>query len=235
MKILGLQKLTLLDYPGRVACTVFLDRCNFLCPFCHNSHLLSGDIAPVMEREEFFSFLEKRKGILDGVCVTGGEPTIHPQLPEFLRTIRNIGYQIKLDTNGYRPDVLQSLVEEELVDYVAMDVKNDPVNYGSTVGMENLDRTKIEESIRFLLEGRVDYELRTTVVEPLHTKESMLGLCHWLCCLGGERKVRRLFLQPFVDRETVPASNLSAPNQDTLESFLTILRPCAHQVELRGI
>ncbi|MBQ7415904.1 MAG: anaerobic ribonucleoside-triphosphate reductase activating protein [Oscillospiraceae bacterium] len=235
MRIVGLQKLTLLDYPGRVACTVFLGGCNFRCPFCHNSQLLEGDVPAAAEVDELLAFLNKRKGILDGVCITGGEPTIHPQLPDLLRQIKAMGYSVKLDTNGYRPDVLQAVVGEGLVDYVAMDVKNGPEAYGTTVGLAAPDLEKLEMSIRYLVEGNVDYELRTTVATPLHDEGSVEAMGQWLCKLSGGHKIRRLFVQPFVDRETVAVAGLAAPNSEMLERFVEILRPCAEKVELRGI
>lgn len=234
MKIVGLQKLTLLDYPGQVACTVFLGGCNFRCPFCHNSQLLN-EAEALMEPESLFSFLEKRKGILDGVCITGGEPTLHAELPNLLSKIKDMGFRIKLDTNGYRPEVLRDVVGKGLVDYVAMDVKNSPDAYGATVGLAAPELSKIEQSIRFLLEGTVDYELRTTVVDPLHNHATISAMGQWLSKLANGTKVRRLFLQPFVDRDTVPVAGLTAPNSETLEDFVEILRPCAEKVELRGI
>lgn len=235
MKICGLQKLTLLDYPGKVACTVFLGGCNFRCPFCHNSELLGGDAEPVMDEEELLSFLKGRRGMLDGVCITGGEPTLCSDLPNLLRRIKDVGYPIKLDTNGYRPETLRTLVEEGLVNYVAMDVKNGPDRYAATAGATELDLKRIEESIRFLLEGRVDYELRTTVVEPLHDEESVADMGRWLQSLAGERKIGKFYLQPFVDRETVPVAGLRAPDGATLQAFVGILQPCAESVSLRGV
>ena len=235
MKIYGLQKLTLLDYPGRVACTVFLGGCNFRCPFCHNSELFGTDAEPVMDGEELIAFLKGRRGILDGVCVTGGEPTLQPELLQLLREIKALGYPIKLDTNGYRPEVLRTVVEEGLADYVAMDVKNGPGQYPATAGAEHLDLKRIEQSIRFLLEGRVDYELRTTVVEPLHDEDSVAAMGRWLTELGNGKKVKRLYLQPFVDRETVPVAGLKAPETGALQAFAGLLQPCAEFVGLRGV
>ena len=234
MKISGLQKLTLLDFPGRVACTVFLGGCNFRCPFCHNFELVDGSTPPLMDEEELLAFLKSRTGVLDGVCITGGEPTLQPRLPGLLREIKAMGYQVKLDTNGYRPEVLRTLVEEGLVDYVAMDVKNSPALYGATVGLESIDLSRIEESIRFLLEDRVAYELRTTVVEPLHTEQTVADMCSWLLSLENGKQAKQLFLQPFVDRDTVPVAGLNAPNRETLDAFLTLLSPCAEHVSLRG-
>lgn len=233
MNIVGLQKLTLLDYPGKVACTVFLGGCNFRCPFCHNGQILE-DAPGVIDTEELLSFLKGRKGILDGVCITGGEPTLNPDLPALLRQIRELGYSIKLDTNGYRPDVLKALVGEGLLDYVAMDVKNSPSRYGQTVGIEHIALDKIEESLRFLMTGAVDYELRTTVAEPLHDEASIQEMAKWLLDLGAEHKIMCLYLQLFVDRDTVPMRGLAAPNDEMLEKFAEILRQCAEKVELRG-
>ncbi len=235
MKISGLQKLTLLDFPGRVACTVFLGGCNFRCPFCHNSQLLGGDAESIMSADELLAFLRKRQGVLDGVCITGGEPTLHSDLPELLREIRALGYAIKLDTNGYRPEVLDAVIREGLVDYVAMDVKNGPAGYAAAAGLDRLDLAQIEQSLRLLLEGRVDYELRTTVVLPLHTEESIAAMAQWLTALGGGKKAKQLYIQPFVDRDTVAVSGLCAPSADTLTVFVDTLRSCADYVTLRGV
>ncbi len=235
MKISGLQKLTLLDYPGAVACTVFLNGCNFRCPFCHNSELLEAGAEPVMSVDDLLEFLRRRKGILDGVCITGGEPTIHPQLSSLLRQVKDLGYKVKLDTNGYRPDVLRAVIAEGLVDYVAMDIKNDPKNYGPTVGLADPDLEKIEESIRILLEETVDYEFRTTVCLPLHNENSIASMGQWLLKISGGKQAKRLFLQSFVDRDTVPVAGLSAPEEDQLAIFAGLLASCAEAVTLRGV
>ena len=153
--ITGLQKMTLLDYPGKVACTVFLQGCNFRCPFCHNSGLLSSAGNPEIPTEELLTFLKKRQGLLDGVCITGGEPTLHKELPELTRTIKELGFSVKLDTNGFRPAVLKELAG--MLDYVAMDIKNSPELYAVTAGLPSILLEPIEESIRFLLSGPVAY------------------------------------------------------------------------------
>ena len=225
--------MTLLDFPGRVACTVFLGGCNFRCPFCHNSELLDGKEEAVMDEDGLLAFLEKRKGILDGVCITGGEPTLQPGLAQLLRRIKAFGYPVKLDTNGYRPEVLEALVSENLVDYVAMDIKNSPDEYGKTVGLEKLDISRIESSVRFLAQGNVDYEFRTTVVAELHSEESIETMGKWLHHTAGGR-VRRLFLQPFVDRDTVMFTGLHAPQEAQILRFAELLRPFAETVEIRG-
>ncbi len=231
MNIAGLQKMTLLDYPGKVACTVFLAGCNFHCPFCHNSQLI-GQIQPVMTEQALLTFLRKRQGLLEGVCVTGGEPTLSPELPRLLAQIKALGFAVKLDTNGTNPEMLKTLVNQGLVDYVAMDLKNSPGNYPRTCGRPALDLGPVEESIRFLLEGRVAYEFRTTVVKPLHDAAAVTDLGGWLLSFG---RAKQLFLQCFVDRDTVPVSGLSAPNREEMAFFADILSPCADKIEIRGM
>ena len=232
--ICGLQKMTLLDFPGKIACTVFLGGCNFRCPFCHNSELFMGKQEKLMEDEEFFQFLSTRKGLLDGVCVTGGEPTLYKDLPEFLRRIKEMGFLVKLDSNGYRPDKVKALVEAGLVDYIAMDVKNSPAMYAQTVGLEKVDLDTLEETLRFLIDGELDYELRTTLVEQLHTAASIQDMGAWLGGLVPGKRPKKLFLQSFVDRDTVLFSGLSAPEKETTETFAKILMPFADSVTVRN-
>jgi len=231
MNIAGLQKMTLLDYPGRVACTIFLSGCNFRCPFCHNSGLL-GQAEPAITQEALLAFLKKRQGLLDGVCVTGGEPTLSAGLPGLLREIRALGYDIKLDTNGSRPEVLKALVAEGLVQYVAMDIKNSPARYALTAGFPG-ELSPMEESIRFLLSDAVDYELRTTVVQPLHDVASIRDMGIWLSSLGG--KPERFFLQNYVNRDSVlHPDGLSEAQSDTLAQMLEAIRPYVLQASIRG-
>ena len=232
--ICGLQKMTLLDFPGKIACTVFLGGCNFRCPFCHNSELFMGKPEKLMEDEEFFAFLKSRRGLLDGVCVSGGEPTLYKDLPEFMARIKELGFLVKLDTNGYRPQVLKALVEKKLVDYVAMDVKNSPAMYAQTVGLETMDLTQIEESLRFLIGGNVPYELRTTLVKPLHDDASIQDMGVWLGSLVPGKKPGKLFLQSFVDRDTVLFDGLSAPEKEATAGFAKILAPFAESVTIRN-
>ena len=232
--ICGLQKMTLLDFPGKIACTVFLGGCNFRCPFCHNSELFMGKPEKLMEDEEFFAFLKSRKGLLDGVCVSGGEPTLYKVLPVFLEKIKEMGFLVKLDTNGYRPQVLKDLVENKLVDYVAMDVKNSPATYGQTVGLEKMDLAAIEESLRFLIGGSVDYELRTTLVKPFHDRASIQDMGVWLGSLVPGKKPEKLFFQSFVDRDTVLFAGLSAPETEATQEFAKILEPFAEKVTIRN-
>lgn len=233
MKISGLQKMTLLDYPGKVACTVFLQGCNFRCPFCHNSGLLGAGDGELMTAEEFLAFLSKRTGLLDAVCVSGGEPTLSKELPDLLRGIKDLGFAVKLDTNGSRPEVLKALVHGGLVDYVAMDVKNSRSAYAATTGC-NPDMTAIEESLRFLLSDNVAYELRTTVVAQLHSEASIEEMGKWLCALVPGKKPVKLFIQPFADRDSVLQSGLTTPDERTLKTFVSILSPYIEQTAIRG-
>ena len=231
MKISGLQKMTLLDFPGQVACTVFLSGCNFRCPFCHNGELLRCDTETIMEEAEFLAFLSKRKGLLDAVCISGGEPTLQADLTDLLRKIKELGYLTKLDTNGSRPEVLKELVGAGLLDYVAMDIKNCPARYEETCGV-TLRLERIEESIRFLLEEHVDYEFRTTVVEQLHDEASVSAMGQWVSSLGDRAK--RWFVQPFVDRDTVLFTGLSRPNDAQLSAFADILSRFSSHSAIRG-
>ena len=231
MRISGLQKMTLLDYPGLVACTVFTGGCNLRCPFCHNASLVLPErAADETDEAEVFRFLEKRQGMLDGVAVTGGEPLLHADLPDFLRRVRALGYRIKLDTNGTFPDRLRAVVEEGLVDRVAMDVKNAPALYAQTVGLRELDLTPIERSKNFLLEGRVDYEFRTTVVRGLHTAESLCGAAAWI------RGAKEYYLQQFKDSgDIIAIEGLGAFSDDEMRALAEQVRPIVPTVKLRGV
>lgn len=234
MTISGLQKMTLLDYPGKVACTVFLQGCNFRCPFCHNSDLLGAEGPAPISEETLLAFLRKRVGLLDGVCVTGGEPTLQKDLPRLLSAIKELGFLVKLDTNGGRPEVLRALVEGGLVDYVAMDIKNSPDRYGETVGVPKMELDNVEQSIRFLLSGTVDYEFRTTVVDELHQVEDMVALGQWLNRLAPEQKAKQLFLQPYVDRDSVLTAGLHTPTAEKLHAMQSALAPFVQEAKIRG-
>ncbi len=229
MTIEGLQKLTLLDYPGRTACTVFLAGCNFRCPFCHNFELVVNPAAPLMTDEELLDYLQKRKGLLDGVAITGGEPLLRKELPELLRKVKALGYAVKLDTNGSFPARLKALVEEGLVDYVAMDVKNAPARYGETVGFLKLDLAAIQQSIDYLLTDAVDYEFRTTVVEQYHSAEEIRAIAEWI------QGAKRYYLQQFKASERVPNEALSAPSYQKMQEYLQIARAHIPATELRGV
>ena len=226
----GFQKMTLLDFPGRVAATLFLGGCNLRCPFCHNASLvLDAKSREEYEDTEILSYLEKRRGLLDGVCVTGGEPLLRYELPDFLRRVRALGYAVKLDTNGTMPDRLEALLREGLVDYVAMDVKNALSRYGETVGIPDFDVTPIERSIDLLLSGAVDYEFRTTVAKELHRAEDIAALAKRI------RGARRYFLQGFVDSGDLLSDGLSAASKEEMEKMRDAARIFVPDTELRGV
>ena len=232
MFIAGLQKLTLLDFPGVVACTLFTAGCNFRCPWCHNAGLvLPEELADsLMENGEVLSFLEKRKGVLDGVCVTGGEPLLQAELPDFRRRVKDLGYRVKLDTNGSFPEKLEALVRENLVDRVAMDIKNGPSRYAETAGLPHLDLTAVTASKDFLLSDAVDYEFRTTVVRGLHTEESLLEAADWIA------GAKQWFLQQFKDSgNLIHGEGLSAFSEDEMRGLLETLKTRIPAVELRGV
>ncbi|MDO4494102.1 MAG: anaerobic ribonucleoside-triphosphate reductase activating protein [Clostridia bacterium] len=229
MKINGLQKLTLLDFPGHCACTVFLAGCDLNCPFCHNSELIPGNAPAVMESDELLSFLKKRTGVLDGVAFTGGEPLLRPGLEELIREIRALGYAVKLDTNGCHPERLERLLTQHLVDYVAMDIKNSPDRYAETCGVSDVDTEKIRRSIALLVNGETKYEFRTTVVAQLHDAASFEAIGPMI------RGAKRYFLQAFTDRDTVPFEGFTAPEKAELEAYADIVRPYVGEVSLRGV
>ncbi len=232
MRISGFQKLTLLDYPGTVACTVFTGGCNLRCPFCHNAALvlperLEGDESGV---ETVLDYLKKRRGLLEGVAVTGGEPLLHADLADFLRRIRELGYKIKLDTNGTFPDRLEALIAEGLVDRVAMDIKNSPARYAGTVGLRALDIGAIERSKELLLEAKADYEFRTTVVRGLHTKESLLEAARWI------EGAREYYLQRFKDSgDLIHPEGLGPFDVEEMYALRDAVREVIPTVQLRGV
>ena len=269
MFIQGLQKMTLLDYPEHVACTVFLGGCDFRCPFCHNFEFVTGKLseeakvfrlnnnsvvlsaAPQINETDFFHFLDKRKGLLDGVAITGGEPCLRHNLPDFIAKIKDKGFLVKLDTNGNHPDMLAKLIREHLIDYVAMDIKNSPKKYAETVGLMALDLDPIKESIGILIKGidsqnsaadateegsagldstaSIDYEFRTTVVNEYHTEDDFIEIGELI------REAKKYFLQPFVDREHVPNHSLTTPSIESLNTFRDIIAPYVDSAVIRGV
>ena len=229
MKLHGLQKMTLLDFPGHVACTVFLGGCDLRCPFCHNFELADGTAKPVMDEEELLSFLDKRHGLLDGVAITGGEPCLSRDLPAFIRRIKESGFPVKLDTNGCFPAVLEGLLSEGLVDYAAMDIKNSPESYARTVGLPDIDIAPIRRSMALLRDSGIDYELRTTVVKELHAREDFEAIGPFI------EGAPKYFLQCFTDRDSVPFAGLSAPSAEELKAYAEIVRPYVGQVGIRGV
>ena len=230
MRIQGFQKLTLLDYPGLVACTVFTGGCNFRCPFCHNAPLVLPGQEPPLETEEVLDILRRRRGLLDGVCVSGGEPLLQPDIGDFLQKLRDMGYRIKLDTNGSFPQRLRALIETGLVDMVAMDIKNAPEKYAQTVGVPGFDLGPVKESAALLMEGRVDFEFRTTVVKPLHEAEDFAKIGRWL------QGARNYYLQQFRDSGAlIDARGLGAYTEEEMKLFAETAKPFIPHTYLRGM
>lgn len=231
MVFYGFQKMTLLDFPGRIACTLFTGGCNMRCPFCHNA-LLVTELEQTSDRwsdTEVLAYLERRRGLLEGVCVTGGEPTLQPGLEVFLRNVKALGYAVKLDTNGTRPDVLRRVVGEGLVDYVAMDIKNSPAKYAETAGVPEAEIAGVFESMDYLLSGVVDYEFRTTVVRELHTVEDIAALAARI------KGASRYYLQCFKDSGELICDGWSAHTVETMEAMRKAAAEQGIPTELRGI
>lgn len=232
MKVTGIQKLTLLDYPGVVACTVFTAGCNFRCPFCHNALLVLPEQIDdeCLTDDEVFGFLKKRRGVLDGVAVTGGEPLLHADMPEFLARVKELGYKIKLDTNGSNPELLSEIVKNKLVDRVAMDIKNAPEEYARTIGLKSFDIAPVERSKEMLLRGDIDYEFRTTVVKGIHTKESLIGAAKWI------EGAKEYYLQQFKDSgNLILPDGLSAYDEKQMHALADAVRDYVPTVEVRGV
>ena len=230
MKFYGMQKMTLLDYPGYVACTLFTGGCNFRCPFCHNALLvLDLDENYTILEEEVLAFLKKRQGLLDGVCVTGGEPLINKDIGDFLSKVKELGFKIKLDTNGTNPALLKELVSQNLVDYVAVDIKNSPEKYAETVGLKSFDMSTINETVNFLMTGSVDYEFRTTVTKQFHTEKSMEEAARFI------RGAKRYFLQNFVDSGNLIGSGITGQSKEEMEKLLAVVKKYVPDSCLRGI
>ena len=229
MKICGLQKTTLLDFPGHVAATVFTGGCNFRCPFCQNAEIITADAESDYTDLEVLSFLKKRAGILEGICITGGEPTLQADLIDFVREIKNIGLLVKLDTNGYRPDVLKQLAAEDLLDYVAMDIKAGPDNYGAVSGLSRMDLAPIKESINFLLSFKVAFEFRTTVVKGLHTQRDFKQIGSWI------KGCPQYFLQNFKESEYVLQPGFTGFSPSELKEFADVVKPFVGSVSIRGV
>ena len=230
MDFAGMQSLTLLDFPGKVACILFVRGCNLRCPFCHNASLVRPGAENAILDADVLSFLKKRQGLLDGVVISGGEPLMYPELLPFLHKVRALGYAIKVDTNGTNPALLKKLVEENLADYVAMDLKNSPAFYSATCGLPKAPIGAIDQSREYLMTGAVDYEFRTTVVKGLHTKESIAELS---CRIAG---AKRYFLQGFKDSgDLLSPENLSAFSAEEMAEFLETAKIHIPNAMLRGI
>lgn len=230
MLILGLQKTTLLDYPGKVASTIFTGGCNFKCPYCHNRDLVipPPDVLSYSE-DEIFEHLLKKKKVLDGVCITGGEPTLHKDLPEFIHKIKDMGLLVKLDSNGTNPDMLEKLIAEGLVDYVAMDIKHCKEKYNSIACMNNFDIKAIESSVELLKEGKIDYEFRTTIMKECHELSDMASIGKWL---SG---AKAYYLQSYKESEQVINPIFSPHSTQVLETFVEALKQYVPNTNLRGI
>lgn len=230
MRICGLQKLSMVDYPDKLAATVFTGGCNLRCPFCHNAPLVTRiDETPALSSSEVLDFLHSRRGLLDGVVLSGGEPLLHPDAADFLREVRQLGFAVKLDTNGFFPERLARILEEGLADYVAMDIKSAPSGYAAACGVPDLDIAPAEESIRLLREGPVPFEFRTTVVRELHTEETLLQIGQWL------RGSPRYVLQAFVDSGDLVGSGCSPLSREQMHAAAAVLSPFFGEVCLRGV
>ena len=229
MIIKGFQKLTLLDYPGKVACTVFTGGCNLRCPFCHNALLVTEMDDIEYTEKEIFQHLERRKGVIEGVAVTGGEPLLQKDIERFLYELRCTGISIKLDTNGCYPEKLKDILELGLVDYVAMDIKNSPEKYALTVGLERFDISPIEKSIELLKNSGIEYEFRTTVTSNFHTVEDMQSIAQWL------QGTKKYFLQNFVDSGMLIDSTCKGVSKSEMQEMLCAVRKFIPTAELRGI
>lgn len=250
MLILGLSKTTLLDFPGRVAATIFTGGCNFRCPFCHNKELVLNhqSVTPYGEKE-IFEFLQKRKRVLTGVCITGGEPTLQNDLPDFIKHIKELGYQVKLDTNGTNPGMLEWLIKEHLIDYCAMDIKNAPEKYALTAGLLPCSKPQqdasmrlpsmpethgilsaVSESVRILTAQQIiPYEFRTTVVKELHGQDDVLAIAGWIA------GAKAYFLQSYIESDGVLCPGFHAHSAKTLETYAALCRKYVPDTRLRGI
>ena len=225
MKISGIQKVTLVDYPGEVATTLFTAGCNFRCPFCHNAGLMEMS-DPDINIEEILSYFDKRKGVITAVCVSGGEPTLHHDLPDFISKLKAKGLLVKLDTNGTNLPMLKHLVDNNLIDYIAMDIKNSPDRYPLTSGSNNFDN--LDEVVEYIMSCGVDYEFRTTLVDQHHTHQDMESIGQLI------RGAKKYYLQKFEDSGNCLSSNLQAINHDTAQEFVAILRKYIPNTQLRG-
>ena len=226
MRLLGLQRLTLLDFPGRIACTVFTGGCNLRCPFCHNSSLVHS-VGEEIKEEDFFAFLDSRRGRLEGVCVSGGEPTLHQNLPEFLAKIKEKGFLVKLDTNGTRPEMIANLISAGLVDYIAMDIKNSPEKYAKTVGLSEFETADVARSIEIIEGSALPHEFRTTVTAELHTPEDIRAIC------ANLHQNAKYYIQAYRDEGDILQKGHTTPTKEALEALLAAAREFLPSAEIR--
>lgn len=230
MQIHGFNKFTLLDYPKHLAATIFIGGCNMRCPFCHNASLvLRPHTQPTIDQNDILDYLKKRKNILEGVCITGGEPTLYSDISLFIARIKELGFKVKLDTNGTNPDMIKELTDNGLIDYIAMDIKNSKERYKITSGSNALSIDNIEASVSFLLSNKVEYEFRTTIVNELHTKKDMLSIGKWL------NGAKAYYLQAYKDSGDIISPGLTSTSKETLIQYKDILSPYIEHVNLRGI
>lgn len=226
----GFNKTTLLDYPGHLAATIFLGGCNFRCPFCHNASLvLAPKSQPIISEDEVFTTLKKRIGILEGVCITGGEPTLYVGLYDLIRKIKDLGFLVKLDTNGSNPHIISKLLEEGLIDYLAMDIKNSKEKYATTTAIKNLNTDKISESISILLDSSIDYEFRTTAVKNFHESSDFLSIGRWI------NNAKAYYIQAFEHSADLISEGLSGFSLSELMQFKKIVSPFVKHIDIRGI
>ncbi len=228
MNFSGLEKLSLVDFDGVVACTLFTSGCNFRCGFCHNSPLVLKENLEEIIEEEIFSYLEKRKHVIEGVCISGGEPTMEKNLPEFIQKLKQKGLKVKLDTNGTNPEMLQNLLSEKLIDYVAMDIKSDKQTYSNVIGIKNYNTASVEKSVNILLNSKLEYEFRTTLIKEFHTKEVIENISSWI------KGAKKYALQKYVYRDTCLGNKLSLVEKEKAEEFKAILSKNIQTVILRG-
>ncbi len=229
MEFYGLMKLTLLDYPGKVACTIFTGGCNFCCPFCHNALIVKKEAEEIFSEEDILKFLAKRKGILDGVCISGGEPLLHDDLIPFMEKVKNLGYSVKLDTNGSFPGRLEKVIKSGFCDYVAMDIKNSFDRYSETVGIGDVKTDNISESISIIKNSGIDHEFRTTVAKELHSDENMARLAQMI------ENEDKYFIQNYRENENVLIKGLTPFDEEGLKKLLLAVQKYVPKASLRGI
>ena len=229
MKIYGMEKLSLVDYDGYVSATIFTGKCNFRCGFCHNAALvIDYDTLEVMEEGEVLEYLKKRKGLLDGLCITGGEPTLYKDLPLFCEKVKAIGYSVKVDTNGTNPDMIKALARAGLADYFAMDIKNDRDNYSKIIGIDNYNTVNVEKSVEYFLSGTTRYEFRTTLIGEYHKTENIIKIGEWI------KGADKYFLQKYKSGDNCISDTLTPVPAETASEYAEILKKYVPATHLRG-
>ncbi|MFP4697650.1 MAG: anaerobic ribonucleoside-triphosphate reductase activating protein [Eubacteriales bacterium] len=230
MKLCGLVKTTLLDFPGHLAATLFIGGCNFSCPYCHNKTLVQmPSNSSTLSYNSLIEFLSKRKEILEGICITGGEPTLHKDIVPLIKDIKNLGYKVKLDTNGSNPEILSTLYNKKYLDYIAMDIKNSPQKYNNTINLKHFDLSSINKSIDLIMSSTVHYEFRTTIVKELHSEQDIIDIGKWI------KGAKFYFLQNFQPSKEQLVPGFSSHSKETLNHYIDILKPYILNVSLRGI